>query len=365
MPDARGGAVGDAPMDGAGVRATVTRLARRSPTSVIFVGLFTYAFGPVLVAASDTTGTVFAFWRGWFGAILFAVATAWSVWRGRTTWPSMRTLEGRHAWWLTTLGGLSFGVHQLFFFTAIKRTSVTDVVLLSTISPIIVAIAAIPLFGERTGARFRAWTLVAMVGTASIVTAGSQGPEGDPLGMFLALLSVLFYTGFFLASKQSRASMDVLPFLFGVLLIGSLLISVYLLIVGETVMDVTRRDLTFAFALAIGPGGVGHFIMTWPLRWLAANIPPLVRLAQPAITGFTAWAVLGQPILPVHFVGGAIILAGVTGALTSADGRAMRDTARETAASAQQADESVAQQEERRGADDEHEGDVEAPPAQP
>lgn len=179
-------------------------LGRRAPLAPIAFGVLLYSTGPVFVQASTVSGEVFSFWRLWFGVVALGMAL---LIHARTTgrWPSRRS-------WRWSLGaGVCFGVHQLMMFVAIKATTVADVTLITTLSPIVTALMALPFFGERPGAAFRLWSLVAMAGAAVVVTGGATGPEGDPVGMALALGNVVFFAAFFLLSKGSRGELAVVP----------------------------------------------------------------------------------------------------------------------------------------------------------
>jgi drug/metabolite transporter (DMT)-like permease len=63
---------------------------------------------------------------------------------------------------------------------------------------------------------------------------------------------------------------------------------------------------------------VGHFSVTWSLRWVPANIPPVIMLAIPVLAGVLAWILLGQATTPVKVAGGLLTLLGVAGAVRSA-----------------------------------------------
>jgi drug/metabolite transporter (DMT)-like permease len=76
-----------------------------------------------------------------------------------------------------------------------------------------------------------------------------------------------------------------------------------------------------ALVIAAGPGAIGHFVSTWPLRWVPANVPPLLQLAIPFLATGLAWLVLHQSIRPGHVIGGSITMVGVAGALRSPAGR--------------------------------------------
>jgi drug/metabolite transporter (DMT)-like permease len=73
--------------------------------------------------------------------------------------------------------------------------------------------------------------------------------------------------------------------------------------------------------MAVVPGALGLIALTWPLGFLPANVPPLFRLATPAVAGMLAWIFLGEGFTRVHLVGGVIIIAGLSGAILSQAGR--------------------------------------------
>lgn len=292
----------------------VRDLAAHRPLLLIGAGCFFYATGPVFVAGSSVSGPVFSFWRLWFGVAVFgALALAHRRATGRR--PS------RRAWVWAAVTGAIFGVDQLLFMTAVKETSVVDVLLVGTLGPLITAIAAVPMFGERTGRAFRVWTLVAIAGSAVVLLAGSTGPEGRPLGMLLAVLDVFAFTAFFMFSKVGRDHGDTVPFLFGVMCVATVVVSSYVVLTGGAVRSATGDDLLLALATAVIPGTFGHFVSTWPLKWVPANVPPVMRLSIPFLSGFMAWLFLGQGIEAGHVVGGAVTVGGVAGALLSPAGR--------------------------------------------
>ena len=304
--------------------AGVRDFARRYPLALVSLGVLLYSTGPVLLQASSVSGPVFSFWRLWMGAAILGAATA--VQARRTGWPEPR------AWRFPAMAGVAFGTHQLLFFSAVKFTSVADVSLMNTLAPLVTAVGAAWLFSERPGARFLLWSTIAIAGAAVIVFGGASGPQGDPVGMTMAALNVLAFAVFFLLSKKSRDHLPVLPFLFGTMVVAALSVSLFVAAAGQAVGSVTTRDLVLAGIVAAFPGAVGHFVMTWPLRWVPANIPPVLKLAQPIFSALLALWWLAEPITWFHVVGGAIVLSGVGAALLSRDGRQLRRAANDSGA---------------------------------
>jgi drug/metabolite transporter (DMT)-like permease len=293
----------------------VLQVAQQRPVTLVVIGAVLYSTGPVFVQAATASGPVFSLWRLWFGVLVMGVATLiHGLSSGR--WAPVR------AWGWAGGAGVAFGAHQLTLFMAIKATSVADVTLITALGPIVTALLALPFFGERPGATFRAWSLVAMAGTALVVLGGSTGPQGDLVGMALALGNVLFFAVFFLLSKGGRAHLDVIPFLFGVMVVASVTTTLYVLSTDERLGAVTSLDLVFAAVVAVGPGALGHVVSTYPLRWVPANVPPLLRLSTPVLAALWAWWFLGETITLWHVAGGAVIAVGVLGAVGSPSGRA-------------------------------------------
>ena len=289
-------------------------LGRDRPLAPIALGVLLYSTGPVFVQASSVSGAVFSFWRLWMGVGVFGLAVLVQRTRG----------DGHvdpRAWRWPVLAGVAFGLHQLSLFTAVKLTTVADVTLIGATSPVVTGLLAVPVFAERPGPRFRLWAVIAMVGSAVVVVGGSTGPSGDPLGMALALANVVLFAVFFLVSKASRPHLGTLPFLGATLTVAAVVVSAYVGLATDSVASARPTDLMYAAIVAAGPGFVGHVVMTWPLQWVPANIPPVMRLAMPLFAGTWAWVFLGETVGWSHLAGGAVVVAGVAGAVLSREGR--------------------------------------------
>jgi drug/metabolite transporter (DMT)-like permease len=294
----------------------IQRAAERQPVALVGSGVFLFALGAVLVAGTHASGPVVSFWRLWFGVALLGVVFA--VYAGVTgRRPSPR------GWAWAGACGVAFAAHQLFFMSALRMTSVVEVTLMQVLAPLVVAVLAARIFGERPGPRFRSWSVVAMGGAAIVALGGSSGPGGDPAGMAFAALNVVCFAVYFVWSKQARPHIDVVPFLFGVVGVAALVVSAFVVATGEAPTSASGRDLMAAAAVAIFPGALGHFVSTWPLRWVPANVPPLLQLGIPFVAGVLAWAFLGEGITVAHLIGGVLTIVGAAGAILSPAGRRM------------------------------------------
>lgn len=284
-------------------RLNVPLLAMTASVVIMSTGL-------IAIQASDLTGVQFSFWRLWCTTLAFGVLVAVrAVWFGVR--PPLASLK-RTIW-----PGLAVGLAQPLMFTAMKLTSVTDVVLLTSLMPLLVSLVAVPILGERPGGRYLVWALLAVVGAGIVGYGGSTGLEGNPVGVTMAGASLVAWAFYMVFLKIARAHLDAVTLMWAIFGIGSIVVTVYVAATGWNVGPVSDRDwLLLAYMTAI-PGGTGLIMMTWAYRWLPASIPPLVLRAEPVVASALAWWLLSEPITALHFVGGGIALTGVVGAILS------------------------------------------------
>ncbi len=304
----------------AGPIAAVRALTTRRPVVLVWFGTCMFALGPVMIAASTVSGPVFSFWRLWFGSILMT-GVAWANHRRQRAHGGAHLTRTGIRW--TVAAGVAFAVHQLLLMIALRATSVVDVTLMNTLAPVMVAVLAVPLFGERPGLSFRLWSAFAIVGAAMVAIAGSSGPHGQPLGVAFAAGNVVFYAIFFVFSKVARSKIDTLTFLAGATFVAALIVSGFVLVTGADLGSASAHDLWLCLAVAALPGFLGHFSITYSLKWVPANIPPVIMLAIPVISGTLAWFLLGQGVTPLKLAGGAVTLVGVAGAVRSPGARGL------------------------------------------
>ncbi|CAN5799508.1 DMT family transporter [soil metagenome] len=311
---------------GGGAPARLRAAASRSPLLLVATGVVLYSTGPVMLQASALSGPVFSFWRLWIGVAGLGLVV--TVQRGMgVAWPAWRQ------WRVAVGAGVAFGIHQLLFFTAVRVTTVVDVSLMNALAPVVTAFGARWLFNERPGRRFWVWAAVAIVGAVLLAVAASTAPSGSAAGMVMALANVVFFAIFFLLSKEGRDHLPVMTFLLGTIFVAAVVVSGFVAVTGADPLQPRDVDLALAAGVALGPGLLGHFIMTWPLRYVPANIPPVMRLAQPFIAGALAWWLLAEPLSWRHLFGGALVVIGAAGTVLSGDGRQLRDEARQRALS--------------------------------
>lgn len=267
----------------------------------IVVAVTGFSWGFILIKSIDLPPPVLATWRLMLGAIaLTLVAVAW-----RVPWPRARIP--------VVLAGLAFGAHQLLFIAATKLTSVAIVTLMgAALQPLLVGLVSRRAVGEPVPRALFAFAGVAAVGVGVVVHASFDDPSRSLQGDLLALVNVLAFTTFFLATKRARlAGAHTLTLTAGFLWVATAVVAPVGLWWGMHVP--TAPEWGLLALLALGSGN-GHLLVNWAHARVSAALASIVLSILPLLASLWAHLVLGEPYTWRHMVGIGIVVIAIEGA---------------------------------------------------
>jgi drug/metabolite transporter (DMT)-like permease len=256
--------------------------------------------GPIFVKLIDVPGLTLAFYRLWLGFFVMLVIAAVSG--RRLMWSEMPTAAG---------AGALFGVNVAFFFTSIKHTSVADASLITALAPVLILVAAGPMFGERLRPRDLALTGVVLGGVVLVVLGSSGTPEWSLLGDLLAVGALVSWAAYFLATKRARATLGTLQYQTGVMLGASLVITPVALLSRSHFVAPRGDDVFWLAMFVLLPGAVGHLLMSWSHRYVDVSLSSLIVVAQPVVSTLAAAVFLHEALGALQLLGGAVVLLGI------------------------------------------------------
>jgi drug/metabolite transporter (DMT)-like permease len=259
-----------------------------------------WSFSNTIVKIADAPALTFAFYRLWLGALVMLAAL--TIAGRRLTWRGVRA---------SAAGGALLGVEIMFFFTALKRTSVADVLIISALQPALTLTVAGRLFGERVTRREIGWTAASLVGVA-LVTVGSSGtPAWSLAGDLLAVGSLFCWTSYFLVSKHVRASVPALEYMTAVTVVAAIVVTPMALLTHQPLGSFHGTDWLWVCLFLAGAQG-GHLLVAWAHPQVDVSVSSLLMLAQPILSGIAALVVLGEPLTGLEIAGGLVVVAAVS-----------------------------------------------------
>ena len=262
-----------------------------------------WGLGNVIIAALPMNGLAIAFHRLWAGTVVYVVALR--ALRGR--WPTRRAL--RLGW----QGGVAFGMNVSTFFVAIHLTSVASAVTISALQPIAILGFAAAVFGERVRLRHLGATVVAVGGVALVTFGAGDVSGGDRVGDLVAVLALLSWAAYFIASKRARRHLDTLEYMTVLNLVAFLVVAPVAIVAGALSGPAGRPDAPRALVplcIVLVPGS-GHVLMNWAHAHVTLVLASLITLAMPVISTAAAAAFLDQPVAALQVVGIVVVLVAL------------------------------------------------------
>jgi len=271
--------------------------------------LVALATAPVLIRlAGEADATAMAFWRLLVGAL------AWGGLALRRD-PRRRLAELRRLpaiqLRLSALAGLLLTVHYLVWAWAVERTTVGQAAFLLLVQPLMTAFAAHRLLRERV----HGWTLAALaltlggalwIGRADL--AGGLQLAGDGLALAAAFFSMAYLLTGRVARRDGGLPLDLyLTLLYGT---GALAALAAALAAGAPLAGFRADTWLALLGLGLAPTVVGHSLLNWAMRHLAALTVNMGVTLSPLVATALAWLWLGEPPAAALWLGAPLLVAG-------------------------------------------------------
>ena len=188
------------------------------------------------------------------------------------------------------------------FIAALNHTTVARVLFVQAISPVLAALLARVLLGERTSARTAAAMALALAGVGLML--GAPG-EGDVAGDVLAVLMALAFALALVISRHRR-DVSMAP--------ATCLSQVFLLLAFapfSTPSEIGGDDLLALAALGGGQIGLGLALLTVGARLITAAQVALISLLEVVLGPLWVWLAYRERPDTATLIGGAIVIAAI------------------------------------------------------
>jgi drug/metabolite transporter (DMT)-like permease len=296
-----------------------TRALLAVATTVVLWGA-----SPVVIKTVEANGLVIAFHRLWL-----AIPWLWLITVLRRDFARRLDREWLRA---SLLGGVLFGLHQILFFSALKWTSVASVTVIGALQPALVLLAAGPMFGERVSLRTIAWAGLALLGTAAVAIGPGLGTEARWIGDLLAVVNLVAFTAYFIASKRFRARTVAWEYTIGMTTVAGLVVGAVCAATAQDLASPRGYDWLLLFLIGAFPGTLGHVLTNWAHAHTSAFAASNLLLAAPVLSTGLAWVLIGESLVPRQILGALVALVGIAMVIGSTRSEELREELAESAA---------------------------------
>jgi drug/metabolite transporter (DMT)-like permease len=275
---------------------------RRLGIGAVLSATIFWSFGSIFGKLADVEGVTLGFWRMWIatGLMTLVVLVTRRI-------PSLDDIRR------ASVLGLLFGLNIVAFFITLEHTTVLIALIIGSLTPVVALPIAVLFMGERL-----TWVkgLCAAAATAGVVAAVVSAPPTDDgsnsvEGYLWAVAALLIWVVYLLANKRVRAHVETVRLMWVLSFVGALTVSVISLVVQPDLGEVQGTDWLWVVLLCIGPGILGHGLLTWAQPRVDSSVSSVLIQAEPVGATFWAWLFLGEDVSAMQVGAMAVVVVAL------------------------------------------------------
>lgn len=290
------------------------------PTLALGLSVLTVSFSSILTryAQQNAPSLAIAAYR-----LLFASLILWPL---LLTWrrAELASINRRQLLLSLTAGGF-LALHFASWITSLEYTTVASSIVLVSMAPLFVALAAPFLLGEPLTRRILLGLLIAFAGSGIIALAdicqlrpqAACSPVGALfqgrawLGNLLALIGAATVAGYVIIGRALRRDLDLLTYISLTYGAAALLLIAAMLAAGQPAFGYPPQTYGWFLLLALFPQLLSHSTYNWALRYLPAAFVSVALLGEPIGSSLLAFLLLGERPGALILIGGCLVLGGI------------------------------------------------------
>lgn len=252
--------------------------------------------GVLLRHIESANGWQILFYRGIF---FFLTMVIFLIVRYRSRFLSVLYATGKPGIFL----GVTLGLASVLYIFGILSTTVANVVFVISAAPLITALLARLILGERPSAGTWAAMLAALCGVGLMVGDGLAG--GGLFGVLCALGVACSFAALLITLRLSKG-IDMLP----ALCIGGF-VSAVIAVMMTSDLSISLHDMAICLTLGTVQFGGGFILITLGARYLLAAETALLSLTETVLAPLWVWLAISETPSVLTLAGGAVVIAAV------------------------------------------------------
>jgi len=266
--------------------------------TILLVGLLAISTSPVIARLLPLVpAAVIAFWR-----MAAASAMLWSY----SSFRSQESLATKNIR-LVLAAGFLLAMHFVFWFGALKLTSIANTTVLGIVAPAFTLLFERLWYNRKLGWITITALLIILVGGIIVQGDDLGSMDGTGLGNIMAILSAVFLGSVFLIGAKVRKTTSVITYTRTVYTVSAIVLLVSSLILDNPLMGYTINNYFWLFMLGLIPTLIGHTAFSYSVKFISPTVIAALPLGEPIIASYLAWLLFAEQV-PFYVVGGGLII---------------------------------------------------------
>jgi drug/metabolite transporter (DMT)-like permease len=269
---------------------------------LLIIGLVAISTSPVIAKMLPLVpATVIAFWRM---AIASALLWVYSVFFSYKSVKSNNSI-------LVYLAGASLAMHFIFWFGALKLTSIANTTVLGIVAPAFTLLIEKLFYGKKIGAFSSIALIIVFIGCVIVQGSDLGRFSGEGLGNIMAILSAVFLGIVFLIGSKARQEIGVLTYTKNLFSVSALVLLSCSLLLNNPIFNYSINNYFWLCMLGVVPTLIGHTIFSYSIKYVSPTIITSIPLGEPIIASILAFVLFKEGVSSFVFMGGLVIAVGL------------------------------------------------------
>lgn len=278
----------------------------KHPMPVIVVGILGISLSAIFIRYSTAPSAVSAAWRLIWSVMLMTPLVLGSGNIRR----ELKHMDKKAAA-LSVCSGIFLAIHFLFWFEALKLTSVASAATLVCTEVIWVSLGYCLFLKGKIGKKALAAIGVTLAGSVLIAMADAGAGEGHLEGDVLAILAAVASAVYMLFGRSAQKKLTTTVYTYVVYAACALVLTAVSLLQGQRLLGFGGNPILIGFLLALFSTILGHTIFSWALKFYSPSFVSACKLLEPVGAGILAVFLFGEIPGGLALVGAVLILGGV------------------------------------------------------
>ncbi|MBT3252220.1 MAG: DMT family transporter [Candidatus Marinimicrobia bacterium] len=213
--------------------------------------------------------------------------------------------------WLTALSGFFLGLHFLFFFGALKLTTIANATFLATMAPIFTLIIEKLVLKRQLSSGLVNGILIAIVGLIIIVWNDFDFESVHMRGNLLSLTCSFWICITYLLTNKIRQTTTTIVYSRSLYFWAAVTLFIVAIFSGAEMYSFSGMEYTGLVLLGLIPTIFGHSLLYYALKFVPPTAVASVPLGEPVIASIAAMFIFHEFAGLNIFIGGFIILTGL------------------------------------------------------
>ena len=269
---------------------------------LLIIGLFAIPSSPVIAKLLPyVPATVIAFWR-----MAIASGALWFY----TSFFSYSPISPKNSR-LVYLAGASLAMHFIFWFGALKLTSIANTTVLGIVAPAFTLLIEKLVYGKEINTLSTISLMIIFIGCIIVQGSDLGNFSGVGLGNIMAIVSAIFLGIVFLVGSRVRQNTGVLPYTKNLFTVSAIVLLFCSLLLDNSIVNYSIENYFWLFMLGMVPTLIGHTIFSYSIKFVSPTIIASIPLGEPIIASILAFILFNERISSNVFIGGVVIGIGL------------------------------------------------------